>query len=111
MVDITNTLIKLGGGSNIVCKITKRYPWENRRDVLKFNLELIKAELSEVSVLSLSFLVKNTFFNGNRKLGDQFEYIFYTWDVQEEIREEIFNKYKLDMVGVDELDSINFKFA
>ena len=110
MVDITNTLLKLGGGSSINCKITKKYPWENRKDVLKFTLELIKSELSEGNVLSLGFLVKNTFFNGNRKLGDQFEHIFYTWDVQEDIRQEISDKYKLDMIGIDYFDTINFKF-
>jgi hypothetical protein len=111
MIDITNTLLKLGEGSNINCKITKKYPWDNRKDVLKFTLELIKAEIDEGDVISLNFIVKNIFFNGNRKLGNQFETIFYSWDVQDELRQEIYDKYKLDAVGVEYFDTINFKFV
>lgn len=111
MADLTKLLTKISEGPKFRLSVTKSYPWENRKDKLTFNIELLKAITNEKGdSIDLKFLINNLFINGNRTTKGDFEHLFNTWDIQEDLREKIIEIYKLDRIGFSDLYMIGTEF-
>lgn len=111
MADLTKLLTKISNGSKFRLSIIKNYAWDNRKDKLTFNIELLKAITDEKGdSIDLKFLISNLFINGNRTTKRDFEVLFNTWDIQEDLREKLKELYKLDRLGFYDLYMIGTEF-
>lgn len=108
--DITKILNKLAGNYVHFLTVTKKFPWQSERSVdLEFTIELVNAEIDEDLDLDLSFLVKPM---GGRGVENKehFSRIFHMFDFQSDLRDYIFNIYKLSGFGLSEGNVINYDF-
>lgn len=112
MADITNIITKISKGNKFNLALNKTYPWDNRREnKLKFSIELVRATTEErTGSIDLKILVTNRFLDGNRTTKSDFEQIFNTWEVQENLREKIIELYNLDKIGFTDLYMVGTEF-
>jgi len=112
-MDITNLIYKTNNNSNkSTFTLTKRYPWSNRRTRIKFDLELLSAKIftdDDGSEVSIQSTIKNVSVDGEFDWAE-FEFVFETYDIQEEVKELLLEKYKLNYFGVSEIDDIHLSY-
>ena len=112
-MDITNLIYKTNNNSNkSTFTLTKRYPWSNRRTRIKFDLELLSAKIftdDNGSEVLIDSIIKNVSVDGEFDWAE-FEFVFETYDIQEDVKELLLEKYKLNYFGVSDIDGIQLEY-
>ena len=115
-MDITNLIYKTNNNSNkSTFTLTKSYPWSNRTTKIKFDLELLSAKLftdddyDYDSEITLKSIIKNISVDGEFD-WPEFEFVFNTYDIQEDVKELLLEKYKLNYFGVSDIDDIHLRY-
>ena len=112
-MDITNLIYKANNNSNkSTFTLTKRYPWSNRTTKIKFDLELLYAKMltdDDGTEVLIDSIIKNVSVDG--EFGwVEFDSVFNTYDIQEDVKELLLEKYKLNYFGVSDIDDIHLRY-
>jgi hypothetical protein len=112
-MDITNLIYKTNNNSNkSTFTLTKRYPWSNRTTKIKFDLILLSAKIftdDDGSEVLIDSIIKNVSVDGEFDWAE-FEFVFETYDIQEDVKELLLEKYKLNYFGVSDIDGIQLEY-
>jgi hypothetical protein len=112
-MDITNLIYKTNNNSNkSTFTLTKRYPWSNRTTKIKFDLILLSAKIftdDDGSEVLIDSIIKNVSVDGEFDWAE-FEFVFETYDIQEDVKELLLEKYKLNCFGVSDIDGIQLEY-
>lgn len=117
MKDVKRILYKVVGNEPSPIQITIRLPWDNRRIVLNFDLEIMSAKYDDFFnnkknqsdyFLTLDMKVTNKIIDGSVD-DEEFEFRFQNLTMIENLKEKVYDKYKIhEIFGVDE---DNFELA
>jgi hypothetical protein len=112
-MDITNLIYKANNNSNkSTFTLTKRYPWSNRTTKIKFDLELLSAKIltdDNGSEVLIDSIIKNVSVDGEFD-WEEFDRVFDTYDIQEDIKELLLEKYKLNYLGISDINDIQLEY-
>jgi hypothetical protein len=109
--DIKKLLDKISGKEVNHLRISEREPWGGYRFSLEFDLEINKANLDEFEgkdYIVMYLMVRNRTINDEVD-EEEFEWQFQKSLFQESLKEKIYEKYKIEMFGVD-LDSLETEY-
>jgi hypothetical protein len=101
--DIKKLLDRISGKEVNHIRITGTSPWDKSRSILRFNIEISKAIFGEFEgrdYIVMYLMVSNRTTNDEVD-EDEFEYQFEKQTLQEELKEMIYEKYKIELFGVD----------
>ena len=112
-MDITNLIYKTNNNSNkSTFTLTKRYPWSDRITKIKFDLELLSAKMltdDDGSEVLIKSIIKNVSVDGEFDWSE-FEFVFDTYDIQEDVKELLLEKYKLNYLGISDINDIQLEY-
>jgi hypothetical protein len=99
--DIKKLLDKITGKEVNHIRVTGTSPWDKSRYILRFNVEINRADFGEIGEYIVMYLMVS-----NRTINDEvdegeFAYQFRKETLQEELKEMIYEKYKIELLGVD----------
>ena len=99
--DIKKLLDKITGKEVNHIRVTGTSPWDKSRSILRFNVEINRADFGEIGEYIVMYLMVS-----NRTINDEvdegeFAYQFRKETLQEELKEMIYEKYKIELLGVD----------
>lgn len=100
--DIKKLLDKITGKEVNHIRVTGTSPWDNSRSILRFNLEINRANFDEISgenYITMFLMIYNRTINDEVD-EDEFEYQFQKETLQEELKEMIYDKFKIDLLAV-----------
>lgn len=109
MKNFKKYLDKVSGKEVHNVKVTVRSPYDSKRTRLSFDLEVESAFLSG-DFFTISFNVSNRLVNDENDEAE-FEYLFKKPTFQEELGEDTYDFYKLQILGVNLADvEMTFKY-
>jgi hypothetical protein len=99
--DIKKLLDKITGKEVNHIRVTGTSPWDKSRYILRFNVEINRADFGDIGEYIVMYLMVS-----NRTINDEvdegeFAYQFRKETLQEELKEMIYEKYKIELLGVD----------
>jgi hypothetical protein len=99
--DIKKLLDRITGKEVNHIRITGTSPWDKSMYILRFNVEINRADFGEIGEYIVMYLMVS-----NRTINDEvdegeFAYQFRKETLQEELKEMIYEKYKIELLGVD----------
>jgi hypothetical protein len=99
--DIKKLLDRITGKEVNHIRVTATSPWDKSRYILRFNVEINRADFGEIGEYIVMYLMVS-----NRTINDEvdegeFAYQFRKETLQEELKEMIYEKYKIELLGVD----------
>ena len=97
-MNVKKHITKLSGVSKSNIRVMAKSPWSNDYMILRFTAELESASLTEV--LSMTLNISNRTINDEHD-DSEFEYEFEKELFQEELKEILYDKYKLKMLSID----------
>jgi len=101
--DVKKLLDRITGKEINHIRVTGTSPWDKSRFILRFNIEISKANFGEFEgrdYIVMYLMVSNRTINDEVD-EDEFEYQFEKQTLQEELKEMIYEKYKIELLGVD----------
>jgi len=102
--DIKKLLDRISGKEVNHIRITGTSPWDKSRSILRFNIEIIRANFYDDEIDGHNYIVMYLMIS-NRTINDEvdedeFEYQFQKETLQEELKETIYDKFKMDLLSV-----------
>lgn len=104
--DVKKLLDKISGKEVNHIRITGTSPWDKSRSILRFSIEINRANFGEISghnYITMFLMVSNRIINDEVD-EDEFEYQFEKQTLQEELKEMVYEKYKIEMFGVEPIN-------
>ena len=109
--DIKKLLDKISGKEVNHLRVSGTEPWGGYRFSLEFDTEINRANLGEIEGLSyivIYLMIRNRMINDEVD-EEEFEWQFQKPLFQESLKETIYEKYKIEMFGV-EFDNLELEY-
>jgi predicted transcriptional regulator len=109
--DIKKLLDRITGKEVNHIRVTATSPWDKSRVILRFNIEINKANLDEFEghdYIVMYLMISNRTTNDEVD-ENEFEYQFEKQTLQEELKEMIYEKYKIELFGID-IDNLDLEY-
>ena len=100
--DIKKLLNRIVGKEVNHIRVTGTSPWDKSRSILRFNMEINRASFGEINgdnYITMFLMVYNRTINDEVD-EDEFEYQFQKETLQEELKEMIYDKFKINLLSV-----------
>ena len=99
--DIKKLLDKITGKEVNHIRVTGTSPWDKSRYILRFNVEINRADFGNIGEYIVMYLMVSNRTINDEVDEDEFAYQFRKETLQEELKEMIYEKYKIELLGVD----------
>lgn len=109
--DIKKLLDKITGKEVNHINVVAVSPWNKTRTRLKFDIEINKANFGVFdgdNYITMYIIISNRTVDDEVN-KDEFEYQFYNSSFLENLKETIYDKYKLELLSV-ELDNVDIEY-
>jgi len=109
--DVKKLLDKISGKEVNHLRVSEREPWGDYRYSLEFDLEINRANLGEIegwNYVTIFLMISNRTINDEVN-DEEFEWQFQKPLFQESLKEKIYEKYKIELLGV-EFDNLELEY-